>query len=208
MGQLDKRFPLYRHLLKLYPPAYRHKYQGQILQTLADMLDDEENSAARVWTRAALDLPFSIIKQNLTYEGVIMKNHTPGYVKRNSLLAAGLISPFFIIVIANSLDNHNLPTGGGWNHLLLFLILGLPALGLLLSLATFARWAAERRQAKISFWRSLFDIRRNWPLAATAGLALLIVLFIPFHDSGPCIDHNPLKTLRNFDQTMHCIQRH
>lgn len=203
MSRIENRFPRYSRLLKLYPAAYRQQYGPETMQTLADMLDDPDNSKAAIWIRAAADLPLSLFKQNLIYVGGVMNNETPEYMKRNSLISALLISPFFIFVILNSLVNHSRAFSAGWSDFFLVLILGLPALALVLSLYTLTRWMKDRKSPA----RSLVDLRRNWPALTTGALALLIVLFIPFHDSTRCVTGNPVKEARNFDQTWHCIWR-
>src|SRR5579864_9154755 len=108
MAGLEERFPLYNWLLKLYPPAYQKQYHEQMLLTLADMLDDRDNNKFAVWLRTALDLPLSLVKQNLIYVGDIMAHDTQPYVKRNSLVGAFLIVPFFLFLIMNSLSRHTL----------------------------------------------------------------------------------------------------
>jgi hypothetical protein len=62
---LRQRFPRYSKLFRFYPEAYRKRYDEQMLQTLADMLDDREASTISTWARTAVDLPASIIKQQL-----------------------------------------------------------------------------------------------------------------------------------------------
>ena len=56
----------YRALLHLYPKEYRREYAGQMLQTLQDMLDDNNNTLDRtmIWLRVAVETPLSIIKEN------------------------------------------------------------------------------------------------------------------------------------------------
>lgn len=203
MGSLDKRFPVYGRLLRLYPLTYQERYRAEMLQTLADMLDDPERPSALVWARTIIDLPLSLAHQQLSYAGGIMKNETPIYVKRNSAIAASLITPFFVLIVVNSLFHHALDFTNSWKRLFTWLIIGLPAVALILSLVTFIKWSARQK----SIWKSLFDFRHNWLLVIPGGLALLIVLFVPFHDSGPCLAHSPVKELRNFSNTVRCIQR-
>jgi hypothetical protein len=202
MARLEKRFPRYSTLLKLYPANYQKQYREQMLLTLADMLDDKQNNKTSIWLRTTLDFPFSVTKQNVLFIGGIMAHETPNYVKRNALIGALLILPFFIFVIANSLTNHGLVISNSMKQLFLFLIVGLPAIALVLTIVTFVKWASER---KAPFWKSLIDIRHNWPMAIVSALALLIVLFIPFHDSVHCVTGNPIKELRNIRQTERCI---
>ncbi|HET9721549.1 MAG TPA: hypothetical protein VFP32_00780 [Candidatus Saccharimonadales bacterium] len=131
-----------------------------------------------------------------------MKNQTPDYVKRNSIISGILIAPFFIFVIVNDLDNHKLPSTPGWNVLYLSMILGLPVAAMILSVVTWVKlaWSDKKR-------RSFLNLRLSWPIITTTVLALIIVLFVPFHDSTHCVAGNPIKEARNFDQTWHCVWR-
>lgn len=208
MGKLERRFPRYSKLLSLYPLTYRSEYNQQMLQTLADMLDNHQHSRASIWLRTTLDLPFSLAKENLIYIGGVMAHETPAYVKRNSQIGAALIAPFFIFIIANSLAHHTLGQGRVSNDILRFLVIGLPTIAFLLGTATFVKWAAERHaNQKVGYMHNLLDFRRNWPILATAGLGLLIVLFIFGHDSIHCLTDNPIRELQNSHQTLRCIQR-
>jgi hypothetical protein len=204
MGKLENRFPRYATLLKLYPAAYKKRYGREILQTLADMLDDPENSKTAVWTRTILDLPISVAKQQIIYTGGIMSNETPYYVKRNAIIGAGLITPFFVIVFSRVLQNNtHISTSVVWQSSLLITLVMLPFIAFLLNLATFLKWSHQRKK---TFWKSLLDFRHNWMMLAIGGLGLLIFLFVPFHDSAHCVTGNPVRELRNFSQTVRCIQ--
>lgn len=200
---MPKRFTVYSSLLRLYPKPYRDKYCPQMIQTLEDMLDDPENSRLSVWAETMLDLPISLAKQNLIYAGGIMNNQTPNYVKRSSAVSAALIAPFFVLIIINSVSNHALDFTNSWKSSFVALLIGLPAIALIICAAAFIKWAGQQK----SFWKSLIDLRRNWLLLIPGGLALLIVLFVPFHDSAHCVSGNPVKELRNFHDTVRCISR-
>ncbi|MGH7156676.1 MAG: hypothetical protein ACREGG_00965 [Candidatus Saccharimonadales bacterium] len=167
------------------------------------MLDDKENSRLSVWIRVFIDFPLNVAKQNLIYAGGIMSQQTPYYVKRNSVIAGVLISPFFALVIVNSLINHALNFTNNWGRLALFLLVGLPAIAFILCSATFIKWSQTRK----SFWKSFFDLRRNWLMLVPGGMALLIVLFVPFHDGTHCVRGNPIQEIRHFHQTITCLQR-
>jgi hypothetical protein len=68
---MSKRFPVYELFLKLYPKSYRAHYADQMVQTLADMLDDQLDGSGRfmVWLRASSELPVGIVQQNITAIG-------------------------------------------------------------------------------------------------------------------------------------------
>jgi hypothetical protein len=204
MGKLDKRFRLYSKFIGLYPAPYRRRYGGEMLQTLADMLDDPDNSKAAVWLRAVLDLPLSLTKQNLISVGGIMKNQTPHYVKRNSLISAALVIPFFVVIASRILQNNSIVGNQVWRSSLWITVLFMPIAAFLLAAYTFLKWTKNR---KISVWKGLIDFRHNWMLTTVGSLALLIAVFVPFHDSTHCVSGNPVREIRNADQTWQCVWR-
>ena len=68
MRKQKKSFPLYRLFLHLYPKSYRKQYGEQMLQTLQDMVDDQTTFEERalLWLRVMLEMPVSIIQENVT----------------------------------------------------------------------------------------------------------------------------------------------
>lgn len=209
MNVLNKRFPHYSKLLALYPAAYRKKYGEQMLQTLADMLDDASSPASRaaIWTRTVLDLPISLIHQQLSYASHAFAQETPSYVKRNALIAALLLVPFFVIVVANDLTAHGLYRTWLWHdHVLFAWIVALPALALGISLVTFIGWLVQNRR-KQSFWRNVLDVRHSWPLLVVGVIGLGIIGLVLFHDSVHCLTGNPIREVRNPRATWHCIEQ-
>ena len=212
MGSLAKRFPLYSKLLRFYPAPYRDTYGEQMLQTLADMLDNAPSAAAKrlIWLRAALDLPLSAAKQQLKYTGGIMANETPTYIKRTNLIGAILLMPFFILLVLNStIGPLRMQRTWAWGPWVLAVgLIMMPAIALALELGALLCWAlARRRQEHISVWRGLFDIRRNWPLLGIAALGFGIILLVFGHDSVHCVAGNPVRELRNWHTTWQCIQQ-
>jgi len=208
MSSLEQRFPYYRRLLRLYPAAYRRDYEAQILQTLADMLDDPEHSRAATWARALLDLPTSITRQQVSYTAAAMTS-TPDYLKHYARTGAWLVTPFFLLVALNGLNGHTLRGTVLWhtNVLLVWLIL-LPSLAVLLNLAAWGRWVRQNsRQTGTSLWHAISDIRRSWPALAVIIVGLGIIGFVYGHDSAHCLTGNPVRELHNAHQTLRCIQR-
>lgn len=205
-----KRFPIYQKLLHLYPAAYRKQYGEQMIQTLADMLDDAPSSAqkASIWTRTLLDLPISAVKQQVTYTGAVMTERTPKYVKNSAIIGAALLVPFFVLVIAHSLDN-NLQGSVFWHyHVLFTFFVLLPAIAFLLASVAFISWLVERHQTeKQSWFKELLDIRRNWYLLAVLIVGLGIVGLVYGHDSVHCVTGNPVRELHNPNQTLTCIEQ-
>jgi hypothetical protein len=76
MTNPDKRLLLYKHLLSLYPRAYREQFGGQMLQTAEDMLNGATDKQAQqqLWLRLAVDMPINIGRQQLKHLGGNMNN--------------------------------------------------------------------------------------------------------------------------------------
>lgn len=208
MKSLYERFPVYSKILKLYPAAYQQRYGEQMMQTLADMLDDAPSPFHRsvIWLRTIVDLPASLAHQQVHYAGNVLSEETPRFVKRNVLVSLGLFAPFVAIVIINDATAHGLYGTWLWSvDVLTTWIVVLPALGFLLSALTLLVWLAQNRKQGVL--RSLSDVRHNWPmtLAALFGFGILVLVF--FHDSVHCVMGNPVRELRSFHDTWRCIQQ-
>lgn len=208
MERLKARFPIYSRLLCLYPKSHQHEYGEEMLQTLADMLDDPGQHKAAVWLRTALDYPISVSKQQLLCTGQIITNDIPKYVKRNTLLGSILLVPFPIAVAAHNLSNSTRVIEHRWQAVYLLAFVALPAIAFLCCTVTFIYWTfMQHRQSKSSLWKSLIDVRRNWAITLVAGLALVMALFLPLHDSTHCVTGNPLHELAQWHQTWRCVQQ-
>lgn len=209
MDSLKHRFPRYSRLLALYPADYRQEYGGQMLQTLADMLDDPGRRKAGVWGRITLDFPLSVIKQQLIYSGEAMGNTMPGYIKRNARLGAWLVAPFFIFLIFDAVMRHRLEHSWVWHTRALFIwLIVLPGLAAIFNLAALLRWVhARRRETHSSAWKVLTDLRLNWPALGMAVLSIGILGLVFFHDSVHCVTGNPVRELHNPYQTWQCIEQ-
>ena len=210
MGELNKRFPRYSKLLGLYPLPYRRRYSSEMLQTLADMLDNATTSRERlaIWLRVIFDLPLSLSKENIVYIGGTMTHETPNYVKYSSLVGGSMLLPFFLLVAAQAIDK-NIRNSSLWHyHALFTCFVILPALACILAATAFISWLAERHHQEHKSWlQELFDIRRNWPLLAVAVIGFGIIAMVFGHDSVQCVTGNPIRELRNFHQTTQCIQQ-
>jgi hypothetical protein len=208
MNDLGRRFPHYRRLLKLYPANYRHDYEAQMLQTLADMLDDPERSRTAVWISALLDLPVSAARQQISYTAAAMTT-TPTYLTHYARTGAWLVAPFFLLVLLNGVDGHSLRHTIFWHTRVLFtwLIL-LPSVAVLLNLAAWLRWVRQyRQQSHTTAWRAAIDVRRSWPALTIIFIGLAIIAFVFGHDSTHCLTGNPIRELHNAHQTLRCLQR-
>lgn len=206
---LPRRFPVYSKVLKLYPAAYQQRYSEQMLQTLADMLDDAPSPLRRgvVWLRTIADLPMSLAQQQVHYAGDVLAHETPHFVKRNAFVSLAFFVPFITIVVVNDATAHGLYGTWLWNFgVLMTWIIVLPAFGFVLSAATLLVWLLYYRKER-GVLRSLLDVRHNWPMTLAACLGLGILLLVFFHDSVHCVLGNPVSELRNWHAMWRCIQQ-
>ncbi len=214
MNRLQKRFPKYSTMLRLYPKNYRENYGKQMLQTLADMLDDAASRRERIhiWARTAIDFPVTATGQNIRYLGGIMAHETPKYVWRNGLIGGVMLLPFFAALIANLADetvnHHTLFNSWLWSMPVLSIwVLWLPltaAILGLLSLLVFLRHQTKSKHE--SSIEALFDFRYNWPIVLVALAGTFILALVFFHDSVHCVTGNPIREIHNPSATLHCIQ--
>jgi hypothetical protein len=209
MKNLTKRFPRYSKLLHLYPISYRKQYGEQMLQTLADMLDNSSSSArAGIWLRTAIDTPLSIVQQQAILTGRVMAQDMPRYVKRNSLVAALFLLPFFSILTINSLVPERLYHSRLWQANILFAwIVAMPAAALVLSGVTFLVWLFQQSRKKQGNWlKSIFDFRHNWPMLAAVIVGAGILGLVFFHDSTRCVAGNPFREAQEWHETIRCLR--
>ncbi len=215
MAGLERRFPLYARLLRLYPAVYRKAYAQQTLQTLADMLDDAPKRTQRlaVWTRIAIDFPVTMTREQIKYTGGIMARETPHYVKRNAVLSGALLVPFFLAIGANAIDKimngQTLYTSWPWAMPILALwVLWLPLAATVIASSSLIYYQAQRiRTASARWGKALLEVQYSWPLLIVlcSGLFILAVLF--GHDSVHCVTGNPVREFQNWHQTWRCIQQ-
>lgn len=68
---MPKRYPLYELSLRLYPKQFQRRYSRQMVQTMADMLENQPNKTARglLWIRTGLNLAYTIVQENITNLG-------------------------------------------------------------------------------------------------------------------------------------------
>lgn len=205
---LRKRFPKYATLLYLYPAVYRRQYDEQMLQTLADMLDDAHTHKTAVWVLALLDLPLSALKQQINHIGVLMNNDSPipSYVKNSALIGVALLLPFFSLVAAHTLDARMQHSIFWHYHILFTFFVLMPSAAFLLTATALISWLIERhKQEKKSWSLELFDLRRNWYLLTILFIGIGIVGMVYGHDSVHCITGKPISEVRNTHQTLACI---
>lgn len=196
MSDIPNRFPVYSKILKLYPESYVSRYEKELLQTTADMLDDTSSHFARfiIWSRIAINLPFNLSKQQIQYVGGIMNKETPTYIKLISLLCALLLLPFFSALIANGLDkvinNHTLYGSWVWSFSVIRIwVLVLPVIAALLALITFGIYILghkNKRNKKDGLLVRNLDIKHSWPILFIGIAAFGILFMLRFHDSFAC----------------------
>jgi len=206
MNKLEQRFPRYSKLLSLYPSNYRQNYGEQMLQTLADMLDDPERSKTAVWSRLTLDFPLSLLKQQLIYTGEVMAMDTPYYVKRSAVVGSALVAPFFIFLALNGIMHNRLQHSWVWNSWFLFVwLILLPAIAALANIQALvrSRQAAGTAQNKRAVG---VTARSSWPALTILLVSLGILGIVFFHDSVHCVTGNPYRELHNWHATWQCIQ--
>lgn len=215
MGRLTDRFPIYSRLLWLYPQPYRRAYDEQMLQTLADMIDNEptQTGRIRIYAHAMIDLPMSLLNQQTQYIGGIMVNETPRYIKRNALIAGSLLVPFFGALIANALSKliggQTLYSSWLWQTPVLAIwVLWLPALASLIAAITAIVYMWRHSQVKHAYsLKMLLDIRQDWPLLLVAVASISILAIVFGHDSAHCVTGNPVREAQQWHQTWQCIQQ-
>lgn len=212
MTKLKSRFPVYAWLLRLYPAAYRHEYERELLQTTADMLDDAPTTLAKlgIWSRIACDLPFNIARQNLEYIGGNMHHDMPHYVKRNSLLSGLLLLPFFVAIAANSIDSlvHNAHLYNSWlwrSPAIVLWVFYLPAMAFIISLVTYSLFVFKDAPKNKAWFKRALDLMHSWPVLIVGIIALSILTFAEFHDSSQCIVQSPVHAVTHASQTLNCI---
>jgi hypothetical protein len=182
-------------------------------QTLADMLDDTTSPAERwlVWAKIAADFPVSLAKSQMQYVGGVMHNETPGYIKRTGILTGVLIIPFFLALLANSLDkvmyNHTLYNSWLWRGPVLAIwVLWLPAMALALALLSYCLYAFKpvAHTEHLSWFRRAFDISHAWPVVLPGIIGLGILCILAFHDSVHCWMQNPMHYVTQHHQVWEC----
>ncbi|HSX42711.1 MAG TPA: hypothetical protein VLF59_01355 [Candidatus Saccharimonadales bacterium] len=95
---MPNRFPIYELFLRLYPKRYRQQYADQMVQTLADMLEDQSGRSGRlmVWLRASSELPVGIVQQNITSIGEKSMNKLAATTNKRLAIIAGVL----IVIVA------------------------------------------------------------------------------------------------------------
>lgn len=212
MKDLHTRFPVYSRLLHLYPGPYRRRFEEEILQTTADMLEEATTpfGKARVWAQVMADLPENIGRQQLNYVGGIMHTETPTYLKRNSTIAGALVLPFFLIIIINSLSGHAISRTWLWHTPAMAVwLLYMPQIALLVTLVTYALYThGTGKSARQSWIKRVLDFKHTWLLILPLMAAFGILFFVGFHDSVQCwVQPNPIHAIPHVQQAWNCTMQ-
>lgn len=213
MKKLPARFPLYSHLLRLYPSAYRQRYGQEILQITADMLDDAPNALAKmvIWVHLAIDLPINVARQQLIYTGNIMGNHMPGYIKWNGLISLGLLLPFMLALVASGFDSttNNRILYSSWlrsHGVQRVWVLWMPTLALVIAAITYLSYALQNHGQK-NWLKRILDVRLLWPVVIPIVIAAGIMFILIFHDSVRCWAQSPSYVVRHIQQVWQCSEQ-
>lgn len=212
MTSLKSRFPIYSRCLRLYPAEYRKRYEQELLQTTADMLDDAPSRITRIgiWSRVLVDLPLNVLKQQVSYAGGVMHDEMPHFVKRNGLIAGIMLLPFFTALCANGLDkvlnNHTLFNSWLWHTPVLGIwVIYLPTLALLLAGTTYLIYIFKN-PTKQPLIKRILDIAHSWPILLTGLVALGILFILVFHDSFQCWAQSPTYLASHLNKAWQCSQ--
>lgn len=204
---LPRRFPTYRKLLRLFPAAYRRDYEDQMLQTLADMLDDPNRSRLSVWARTAADFPISLAREQAASVNTAIAQ-SPAYIRHSGMLGGVMVAPFFIIVAANALSHQALYYSVLWHTWVLFTwIIILPGLAVLLNAIALYRWMRQIAGGHSSRrLRNLLMSRQGWPALSIMLIGLGILVLVFGHDSVSCIGGNPFQEISDWRGTLQCLR--
>jgi len=176
-----RRFKIYAKLLYLYPPNYRRQYGQQLLQTIADMVDDAPSAGARfaVWLRISFDLPITICKEHFLTIGENMYTKQNLHTNRNAVIGGALLLlPVALLAINRSLMLSG-PGRGIPTYLLIKSTTILPALAVMLSGFTLYRLLRSDRKVQAN------HLRQACVLAIVCVLSLAFFIVMVWDITGP-----------------------
>jgi len=214
MKDLKRRFPLYSLFLGLFPKEYRIRYEDEMLQVTADMLDAAPDAPARalIWLKLFVDVPAGIIAQQLNVATGPLTQQTPRYIMLASMLSSLLLLPFFVILAINTTDQlvfgHSLYNSWLWHMPQLGIwVLQLPLAALIIAAVCYVAYVlAGPDRGKLHWWQRATDVRRAWPviLPILVGCGVLFLFF--FHDSVHCWTHVPTYMFTHLSSEVRCTQ--
>jgi hypothetical protein len=91
MSRQYEKYRIYRACLYLYPKQHRQVYGQQMVQTLDDILSDQDTNFGRfaVWLKVSVELPINAIEENLSSLGEISVNKLTKITAKQYTYAAG-----------------------------------------------------------------------------------------------------------------------
>jgi len=169
-----QRFKVYAKLLYLYPSSYRKQYGQQLLQTIADMVDDAPSTQERltVWLRISLDLPVAVCKEHFQVIGDFMYARNKHQVNRNTIVSGALLLLPVILVAINRMLMLSGPGRGMPTYSLIVVTTMFPVLAV--GLSGFTLYTVLRSDKKLR----TNNLRQSWPLGLVFAASLLLLTFI------------------------------
>lgn len=169
-----RRFKIYATLLSLYPASYRKQYTEQILQTVADMIDDAPSTSEKftTWVRICLDFPVTLCKEHFQIIGDHMNTHNKPYkVGHKALMSAGLFLLPIAMLTVNRLLMLSGPGRGIPTYYLVITSVIFPLLAIAMSGFTLYRLLRSPGTARL-------NLRQVTPLACICLLSLAFLAWI------------------------------
>jgi hypothetical protein len=193
---MNKLPRFYNFLLNLFPKSYRSSYADEMSITLEDMLTNSASPRQRrsLLVHAYLELPLCIAHEYILIMEKNLIMDAPNYVRRNSLVAAALLIPFILALLANviaqAMFHESLYGSWVWNYpVLLTWVLILPSVALIIATVSMIHFITTPKRTSPSWSSRLFTVKQYWPLLAVACVALTIVCIVRVHDAGGCWTH-------------------
>jgi|GEM_PF-1803502 len=199
---------LYEKMMALYPASYREQYAEEMTRAFEDMLQDNSRILARIvlLARVVIDLPISVVKQNVVALDEAYMSDMPTYVKRNSEVSVFLLVPFAVLLIVNEVLPSVLPQTTDWIRLFQFLAAALPAVAFIFCLGTLVAWCCSvRRTHGTTLLDGLRDMKHNWPMVCLSIVSIMITSFVVGHDAVGCVQRNPIMVIRDLNTTIQCM---
>lgn len=169
-----RRFKVYAKLLYLYPSPYRKRYGEQLLQTVADMVDDAPSTYEKfiAWLRISLDFPITVCKEHFQVIGDFMYAKNNYQINRNTLISGALILLPIILVAINRMLMLSGPGRGMPTYTLIVVTTVFPVLAV--GLSGFTLYTLLRSDKKFR----TNNLRRSWLLGLVFAASLLLLTFI------------------------------
>ncbi len=169
-----QRFKVYAKLLYLYPSGYRKQYGEQLLQTVADMVDDAPSTYERfiVWLRIGLDLPVTACKEHFQIIGDFMYAKNNHQINRNTFISGVLILLPVILVAINRMLMLSGPGRGMPTYPLIVITTIFPVLAV--GISGFTLYTLLRSDKKLR----TNNLRKSWPLGLVFAASLLLLTLI------------------------------